>query len=57
MKDTDIADRIRSAVAELNDALSTAARAGLVVELATKTHQTTGGMEQTVVEARIYRQL
>ena len=57
MKDQDVAQRVRDAVAALNEALTEAARNSLAVNLRTTSHQTTHGVEQVVVEARIFKQL
>ena len=55
MNDIELANRVRDAVARLNNALREAAQANLSVELKATTHQTTGGAPQAVVEARIYK--
>ena len=57
MTDTEIAQSVRDAVDHLNAALAEAARHNLAVTLRTTSHQTTGGVEQVVVETRIFKQL
>ena len=57
MTDQDVAQQVRDAVAALNEALTAAARSSLAVNLRTTAHQTTHGVEQVVVEARIFKQL
>ena len=57
MKDEQVAQQVRDAVAKLNEALTQAARQSLAVNLRTTSHQTTHGVEQVVVEARIFKQL
>jgi hypothetical protein len=55
--DARTAEEIRARVAGLNEALAAAARAGLRVELQQTSHQTSGGVPMTVLEATIYRRL
>lgn len=55
--DARTAEEIRARVASLNEALAAAARAGLRVELQQTSHQTSGGVPMTVLEATIYRRL
>ncbi len=57
MTDADLAKAVRDAVAALNEALAQAARHNLAVTLRTTAHQTTGGVEQVVVESRIFKML
>ncbi len=58
MPDDLVVKSVRDAVARLNEALAEAARAGLAVTLRNTAHQTTTtGVEQVVVEARIYKLL
>lgn len=57
MTDAELAQSIRDAVERLNAALAEAARHNLAVTLRTTAHQTTGGVEQIVVEPRILKQL
>ncbi|WP_431860355.1 hypothetical protein [Azospirillum sp.] len=57
MNDEDLAKQVRDAVATLNEVLTQAARHSLAVTLRTTAHQTTNGVEQVVVEARILKQL
>ena len=57
MKDEDVANTLRQAVAALNEALALAARNGLAVTLRTTSHQTTHGVEQLVAEVQILKQL
>lgn len=57
MSDEELAKQVRDAVATLNEVLILAARNSLAVTLRTTAHQTTNGVEQTVVEARIFKQL
>ncbi|HYE43788.1 MAG TPA: hypothetical protein VEA15_10380 [Caulobacteraceae bacterium] len=57
MNDEEMAQQVRDAVAALNEALTQAARNSLAVNLRTTAHQTTHGVEQVVVEARIFKQL
>nr|WP_222529023.1 hypothetical protein [Azospirillum sp. 412522] len=57
MTDEDLAQTVRDAVERLNAALAEAARHNLAVTLRTTAHQTTGGVEQIVVEPRIFKQL
>ncbi|CAO3361852.1 hypothetical protein [Azospirillum sp. A29] len=57
MSDAEIAQTVREAVERLNAALAEAARHNLAVTLRTTAHQTTGGVEQVVVEPRIFKQL
>lgn len=57
MSDAEIAQSVREAVERLNAALAEAARHNLAVTLRTTAHQTTGGVEQVVVEPRIFKQL
>ncbi|HYD29788.1 MAG TPA: hypothetical protein VEB64_02885 [Azospirillaceae bacterium] len=52
-----MATAVRDAVSRLNATLAAAAKASLAVTLTTTAHQTTGGVEQVVVEAKIYKQL
>ncbi|HYF87307.1 hypothetical protein [Azospirillum sp.] len=57
MTDTELAQSVRDAVDTLNAALAEAACHNLAVTLRTTSHQTTGGVEQVVVETRIFKQL
>ncbi|HEY0837036.1 MAG TPA: hypothetical protein VGE72_24205 [Azospirillum sp.] len=57
MKDEQLAREVRDAVAKLNEVLARAARQNLAVHLRTTVHQTTGGVEQVVVETKIFKQL
>ncbi|MFP5511987.1 MAG: hypothetical protein ACLGJC_02730 [Alphaproteobacteria bacterium] len=57
MTDDELAQSVRDAVDNLNAALAEAARQNLAVTLRTTAHQTTGGVEQVVVETRIFKQL
>ncbi|MBP2297497.1 hypothetical protein [Azospirillum picis] len=57
MTDTELAHSVREAVERLNLALAEAARHNLAVTLRTTSHQTTGGVEQVVVEPQIFKQL
>ncbi len=57
MTDDELARAVRDAVEGLNTVLAEAARRNLAVTLRTTAHQTTGGVEQVVVETRIYKQL
>ncbi|WP_169055307.1 hypothetical protein [Azospirillum sp. TSH100] len=57
MTDAELAKSVRDAVERLNTALAEAARHNLAVTLRTTAHQTTGGVEQVVVEPRIFKQL
>jgi hypothetical protein len=57
MTDEEVARTVRDAVAALNEALATAARQGVAVDLRQTAHQTTSGVERVVVEARIFKQL
>jgi len=58
INDEQVVKSVRDAVARLNEALAEAARAGLSVTLRTTSHQTTtAGVEQVVVDARIYKLL
>lgn len=57
MTDAELAQSVRAAVEKLNSALAEAARQNLAVTLRTTAHQTTGGVEQVVVETRILKQL
>ncbi|WP_199229644.1 hypothetical protein [Azospirillum sp. TSO22-1] len=57
MNDDELAKQVRDAVATLNEVLTRAARHSLAVTLRTTSHQTTNGVEQVVVEARIFKQL
>ncbi len=57
MTDEELARTVRAAIAELNRALAEAARHGVAVELRTAAHQTGGGAEQVVVDARISKPL
>lgn len=57
MTDEELARSVRAAVERLNEALATAARHSVAVTLRTTAHQTTNGVEQVVVEARIFKQL
>ncbi len=58
MTDEQVAKNIREAVARLNEALASAARANLSATLRFTSHQTTTtGVEQLVVEARISKLL
>ncbi len=58
MNDEYVVKNVREAVARLNEALAEAARARLSVTVLTTSHQTTtAGIEQVVVEARIYKLL
>jgi hypothetical protein len=57
MTDAELAQSVRNAVDTLNAALAEAARHNLAVTLRTTSHQTTGGVEQIVVEPRIFKQL
>ncbi|CBS90827.1 hypothetical protein [Azospirillum lipoferum] len=57
MTDAELAQSVRTAVEKLNSALAEAARQNLAVTLRTTAHQTTGGVEQVVVETRIFKQL
>lgn len=57
MTDAELAQAVRDAVERLNVALLDAARNNLAVTLRTTVHQTTGGVEQVVVESRILKQL
>ncbi|MBK1838174.1 hypothetical protein JHL17_12190 [Azospirillum sp. YIM B02556] len=57
MTDTELAQSVRDAVDRLNAALAEAARHNLAVTLRSTAHQTTGGVEQIVVEPRIFKQL
>lgn len=57
MTDAELAQSVRTAVEKLNAALAEAARQNLAVTLRTTSHQTTGGVEQVVVETRIFKQL
>jgi len=57
MKDEQLAREVRDAVAKLNEVLARAAQHSLAVTLRTTAHQTTGGVEQVVVETKIFKQL
>lgn len=57
MKDEQLAQQVRDTVAKLNEVLAEAARQSLAVNLRTTSHQSTHGVEQVVVEARIFKQL
>ena len=57
MTDAELAQSVRDAVERLNAALAEAARHNLAVTLRTTAHQTTGGVEQIVVEPRLLKQL
>lgn len=57
MTDAELAQTVRDAVERLNAALAEAARHNLAVTLRTTAHQTTGGVEQVVVEPRIFKLL
>lgn len=57
MKDEELAKQVRDAVAALNEVLAEAARHSLAVTVRTTAHQTTNGVEQVVVESRIFKQL
>ncbi len=57
MTDEALAQAVREAVDTLNERLALAARHSLAVTLRTTAHQTTSGVEQVVVEPRIYKQL
>jgi len=57
MTDDELAQQVRDAVTTLNEVLAQAARHSLAVNLRTTSHQTTHGVEQVVVEARIFKQL
>lgn len=57
MQDEELAQQVRDAVEALNETLTKAARHSLAVNLRTTSHQTTHGVEQVVVEARIFKQL
>ena len=57
MNDEEVARTVRDAVAALNEALATAARQGVAVDLRQTAHQTTSGVERVVVEAQIFKQL
>jgi len=57
MTDEDLAEELRNRVAQLNEALAIAARAGLRVELGRTTHQTAGGAPMLVLEAVVYKRL
>ncbi len=57
MTDEDLAQRVRDAVATLNETLTVAAHHRLAISLNTTSHQTTHGVERVVVEARIFKQL
>ncbi|CAO3439866.1 hypothetical protein [Azospirillum endophyticum] len=57
MTDAELAQSVRDAVERLNAALAEAARHNLAVTLRSTAHQTTGGVEQIVVEPRIFKQL
>ncbi|WP_173380531.1 hypothetical protein [Azospirillum sp. B510] len=57
MTDAELARSVRDAVERLNSALAEAARHNLAVTLRTTSHQTGGGVEQVVVEPRIFKQL
>lgn len=57
MNDEELARMVRAAIADLNRALAEAARHGVAVELRTATHQTGGGAEKVVVDARISKPL
>ncbi|MBP2314128.1 hypothetical protein [Azospirillum soli] len=57
MTDEELAQSVRAAVERLNEALAVAARHSVAVTLRTTAHQTTNGVEQIVVEARIFKQL
>lgn len=57
MKDEQLAREVREAVAKLNEVLARAAQQNLAVTLRTTAHQTTGGVEQVVVETKIFKQL
>lgn len=57
MSDENLAQRVRDAVAALNEVLAQAAKSSLAVNLRTTAHQSTHGVEQVVVEARIFKQL
>ena len=52
-----LAKSVREAVAQLNTALADAAQAGLAIQLRNTAHQSTSGVEQLVVEVKIFRQL
>ncbi|HYH19817.1 MAG TPA: hypothetical protein VD995_14480 [Azospirillum sp.] len=57
MKDEQLAREVRETVTKLNEVLARAARHNLAVTLRTTAHQTTGGVEQVVVETKIFKQL
>lgn len=57
MKDEELAQQVRDAVAALNEVLNTAARHSLAVTVRATLHQTTHGVEQAVVEVKICKQL
>jgi len=55
--DAELAKAVRDAVAVLNETLAEAARNNLAVTLRATAHQTTGGVEQVVVETQIHKRL
>ena len=57
MTDEELARNVRAAIADLNRTLAEAARHGVAVELRITAHQTGGGTEQAVVDARISKPL
>lgn len=58
MTDEQLAQSVRDAVTRLNEALATAARAGLSVTLRATAHQTSiSEVEQLVVETRVAKLL